>query len=100
MGTTKDPRKEKIRELKGVIKEAQGDLDEFKKNNIILESMTEETKKEKRSEISKKIAILQGLEEELKKTRMNKNSSSFFSFTSTPGMNRRQRKLMRRRTRV
>jgi acetyl-CoA carboxylase alpha subunit len=107
MGVTKDPRKEKIRELKQVIELASADL---KAAQILLRTISEEKPetaedkadqtnrvKEQLKLISQKAAILSGLGEELVQTRMNKHNSSSFSWTPSPPNRRMRRAAARNR---
>lgn len=72
-------RKAKIKELKLNIAQAQEDY-------ITDQSIKPEDK-------AKLLQVLEGLQEELRNTIMNKNSSSYFSFTPSPP-NRKQRRAM------
>jgi hypothetical protein len=95
-------RKEKIRELKEVIKMATEEyraMVEKYRTDKINETLTDETKKEYEQAIGTRGAVIEGLREELKMTRMNKNSSSFFEWhPSAP--NRRTRRLFSKMRRV
>ena len=98
----KDERKEKIRDLKNQIKlqeEAAGkmldDLD-IKKEMELPEEERKQRQLDFKSNMALKKAEISTLKEELKQVRLNKHSSSFFSFKPNKGMNRRQAKAFRK----
>lgn len=91
---TKDARKEKIRDLKTAIIAANAEVQEMTTEKDKLED--KDKKKEKETEIMVKKTLIQNMLEELKLVRMNKNSSSFFSYTPTPP-NRRMARDFRKR---
>jgi len=99
---SKDPRKEKIRELKNQIKLQEAAAGEMLANLDVKKEMElpEEERKQRqldfKSNMALKKAEISGLKEELKLTRLNKYSSSFFSFEPNKGMNRRQAKAFRK----
>lgn len=88
----KDERKEKIRSLKTAIKANEDELVELSAQETPIE---EEALKEYRNKIAVKKVTIQNLKQELKMVRMNKLSSSFFSFTPS-GPNRQQARHYRR----
>jgi hypothetical protein len=106
MGVMKNPRREKINELKLTIKLAEADLSAFSKEfrDFVKEEVDgEEAKEQRKADIqekakmlSQKRAVLEGLIEELKLTRMNKNSSKFFEWIPSPPNRRMRRTLLKR----
>lgn len=87
---SKDLRKERIRELKTAIKEAQDEL-------VVLTAAAVEKDKEKdqRDNIMIKKTLIQNMQIELKNLRQNKLSSTFFEFIPS-GPNRSQARHFRR----
>lgn len=107
MGVTKDPRREKIKELKQVIELASADL---KACQQVLKAINDEKPeeaeaiaekqgrfKEQVKLMTQKAAILSGLGEELESTKRNKNSSSSFSWTPSPPNRSMRRRAARNR---
>jgi len=84
----KNERKEKIKELKKLIKESQAELIEFIKNDKIDETLSADDQKLKKKEYQDGVQVrkvkLQELKETLNLTRMNKYNSSFFEWLPTP----------------
>lgn len=99
---TVDPRKQKIRDLKNQIKLEESAITELLGSlNVEEEAKLSEEEQKKRKEefganFAKRKALISSLREELKQTRLNKYSSSFFSFTPHVGMNRRTARNFRR----
>jgi hypothetical protein len=108
MGVMKDPRREKINELKATIVLAELDLRAYSKefrDKVQEKADTEEEKEARKTLIqemskvlSQKSAVLDGLSEELKLTRMNKRSSKNFEWHPSPP-NRRMRRAMAKQRR-
>jgi hypothetical protein len=99
---TIDPRKQKIKDLKNQIKleesaitELLGSLD-VKAESELPEEEQKKRKEEFGADFTKRKALISSLREELKQTRLNKYSSSFFSFVPHVGMNRRTARNFRR----
>lgn len=90
---TADNRKEKIRELKQAIDDANVEMKVLKTQKAT--AITDKLKSKNSKEVTKLTAVITGLENELKLTRDNRNSSSFFSWNPT-GMNRRMKRQMRK----
>lgn len=105
MGVTKDPRKEKITELKQSIKDATAELEQAREAFKAVNNENPQTDEErtdynlrranKLKELTDLSTVLHALGEELTITRMNKNMSTSFDWQPSP-MNRRARRAMRR----
>lgn len=101
----KDPRKEKIRELKSQIKAAQDNVASELANLDVAEEMklTPEEQEAKKKSFKDMLELnkvnIKALKEELKLTRMNKNNSPFFQWLPTLA-NRRMRRAARKLRRV
>lgn len=99
-------RRQKIDDLKRIIKTTQKEITESIKARVeemkkdTEEGLSTEELKKKSEEGQKSLAIrnatLRSATEELKVVRMNRNSSSFFSWEPHRGMNRRSARLFRR----
>lgn len=93
MGVTKDPRREKINELKLALK---GATELFKKaaeelQDLKNKTVTEEEKKKILNDMIESRTVCEALTEELEATRRNKLGSSFFEFIPSPP-NRKMRR--------
>ena len=86
----KDPRKQKIRELKTQIKLEESTITE------LLKDSTKIVEEEFRNDLAKRKALISSMKAELVTTRNNKYSSSFYSFTPNINMNRRQARNFRK----
>lgn len=95
-GMSKDPRREKINELKSAIKQAREELSKYIEENPRIRGQEERNKKIN-TEINQRSVVIEGLVEELKITRMNKTGSKYFEYTPHRGLNKRQRNLLHAR---
>lgn len=97
-----DPRKQKIRDLKQVVKTEQdlvtellGSLDVKKESELTSEEQ-EKNKETFKDTLSKHRLNIKTAQEDLKAVRENKTGSSFFEVTPHKGMNRRTARTFRR----
>ena len=98
---SKDPRKQKIKDLKNQIKEAQDNVvTELSSLNLEEEAkLTPEEQETKKNSFKEMLEVnkvnIKSLMEELKLTKMNKHSSTFFEWMPTLA-NRRMRRSARK----
>lgn len=78
----KNPRREKINELKTAIKTGLEELESLRA--VMLHEANQDQKKEHQSSVMVKKTLIQNMQQELKMIRMNKNSSKFFEFIPSP----------------